>query len=158
MQAGMKDFIPKPIHIEELQEKIIYWGKWISEKKQTESNRSELLNISTIEDVLPIQDASGKGLYKNLFQLYLKKSIPMIEKIENAFREKNSIALRDLSHTLKGMSLNLGAQKLAQVLQWIEKYSETELESPTMQEKILSMREIHKETCEEIQFRYPSVI
>ena len=55
-----------------------------------------------------------------MFQLFRKNSSATLASLRQAIESQNPEAVKQISHKLKGMSSNLGAQKLANLLKQFE--------------------------------------
>lgn len=119
LEAGMNDFLPKPIHIDDLVAKIAKWTK-----------RSAGLGISdSIPDsLLKIQAMSDGNLLKDLFQLFLEHAPKYFRDLQNALNKKDlSLAFRS-AHSLKSSAATLGFSEISQLCHLIEELTE----SPTV--------------------------
>ncbi len=123
LQAGMDDYISKPLRLEEL----------ISVLKQIKPNlpsgenqEDEVISTSRILDVRVIKslrDMAGVNADKILTQIidnYLEDAPPLLQQIREAVVNADSEALRIAAHTLRASSANLGAIVFSQLCKELE--------------------------------------
>jgi PAS domain S-box-containing protein len=117
--AGMNDFIAKPINPKHIIDAII---KWIKPGKRDVPNtipEKELLSNIEIPNLKDINTQEGLSRVNNNAKLYQKillnfydSNTNIIEQIKQAYKTNNEeLALR-LVHTIKGVSGNIGANNL----------------------------------------------
>ncbi len=120
LQAGMNDYISKPVQIEVIQQMLEKWGKTqthVSAANPTTPN-SQILN----RDAMIMSLAETKPeLVKKMTQIYLQQEGPRrLEEIKQAIAEGNAKGLRYSAHTLKGGSATLGVVGVAEVCKQLE--------------------------------------
>ncbi len=135
LEAGMDDYVSKPVTIGELKEALAR----ATEKRppshlfenedpnQTGSYRLEAptLNIATVKEAIGIDD--DEAIY-DLIDLFIEDSRRLITQIEWALNKDNLENASRHAHTLKGSSASIGAVKLAQIaahLEDVKKHLET---------------------------------
>jgi len=119
LEAGMNDYISKPILIEEVQRAIIKWGKEIRAEKESRKMRfsKSFLDMEVISGLKEIGDAK---FLKDMVKLYIDQSVDLINKIKEHSAKSNFNELYLDTHSLKGSSLNLGAKDIAELCKQIE--------------------------------------
>jgi len=76
--------------------------------------------------------------YHSLIRIYLEDSPKLIQQLQAALHNKDSVALVGPSHTLKSSSANLGAVKLSKIAMAIEKGARAgDLELPAQEAQAL---------------------
>ncbi len=116
LEAGMKDFIQKPISQDSLGECLLRWGK----AKQKNNGKSEHVHfsiideskISFLQDVTSNEDAS---FMIELLDVYISELPKTIGLISNAIAGENSKDLLFNAHKLKGSSLTLGMDVISDI-------------------------------------------
>jgi polar amino acid transport system substrate-binding protein len=130
LEAGMDDYISKPIYAEKL---IPILAKWIpapeadhvdnvvegAEKIMTTKEDQE----TSVFDIALLEKRFGADKSKKLFELFVSTSDELMEKLHEAVRQKNSQMLRAQAHQLKGSSLTIGARQMAKLCADIEELS-----------------------------------
>ena len=115
LDAGMDDYMSKPIRIEDLQTVITKWGKKIYDEKdqlisELKSKRAPtyLIDENKISFLQDIQTEEDLNFYIELLDVYISDLPVMIGNIKTAVAEKNSKLLQLNAHKLKGSSMTLG--------------------------------------------------
>ena len=130
LDAGMSDFVAKPVTKEALIRVVDSWmleGHHHSSEEEKVKSEYSLPNFEEIESVdvtmigrLEQLDKDGKnGLVKKLIEMYFDLTPKTIAEIKTAAITPGP-HLRKLAHTLKSSSANLGARRMAMLLQKIE--------------------------------------
>jgi signal transduction histidine kinase/CheY-like chemotaxis protein len=129
--AGMNDFISKPISAEELNAIILKWtqGEGSLKSQVTRVSPETILDMQRIQELQELSEsvkssplATRENFMGHLMDIYQKQSPDMIQRIKTfAGQEEYDAASRE-AHTLKGMCLNLGASLMAESCQKIENH------------------------------------
>jgi HPt (histidine-containing phosphotransfer) domain-containing protein len=122
IDAGMDDYISKPIRIEEIENVINRWGYNISSTEKIRSDKSKdvILDLEKIESLRKI-GREDKGFLLELIGMFLEQAPYYIAQIQEHTNESRFDKLEVVAHTLKGTSANIGARKLMQICEQIEK-------------------------------------
>ncbi|MGO9876847.1 MAG: response regulator [Acidimicrobiia bacterium] len=119
LEAGMDDYITKPIRIETIDETLSRWITAIArpnEQPDIETARA----ADTVIDaerftVLRELDAGDGELLSMLVNEYLNDGTQLLATLREALAEGDPHILERTAHTLKGSSANLGAVRLAEI-------------------------------------------
>ena len=122
LEAGMDDYISKPIRLTEIQDALVRWGRKIhTEKLQSLASHSNKKRESVMDkDMINNLKDMGADIFVELIQLYLEEAPNQIAEIRQLFASGNAKAMGEAAHSLKGSSLNLGANDLANICKQIE--------------------------------------
>jgi HPt (histidine-containing phosphotransfer) domain-containing protein len=123
LDAGMHDYMSKPIRIEEIQEKIIHWFESrprLSSAAITAGIAAELLEPQTIEMLRDLKKSESDGILGELVDIFRNQTPGLIDEIVSALEVRDALTLERAAHTLKGSSLNLGARGMADICQRVE--------------------------------------
>ncbi len=127
LEVGMNDYISKPISMEELQQKIAQWASpFLSMPAPESQNPQPSGDLILNEEVLTTLKAEDPFLLAELIDIFLEQLEGFLATLD---RESLVAAPGDLAravHRLKGSSLNLGAQGLANMSQTIEDAVDTQ--------------------------------
>ena len=130
-QAGMIDFISKPIDPEELFRTLLRWVRPTltdalqeSDIKKIQSNYQEIESLPKIDGLdiaLGLKRVMGKtSLYLNLLRHYASNQEFLPELIYAALEENDLETAERLAHTAKNVSGNIGASELEKLAGEIE--------------------------------------
>ncbi len=123
LQAGMNDQVNKPINPEEL---MMVIAKYIKNNSQTSTHAGELDLKSANADNLPWPKMPGivsveglarvggnRELYKKLLLQFAHSNTDTPDKLKNALAKGDINEASRLLHTVKGVTANIGANRLA---------------------------------------------
>ncbi|WP_372392116.1 ATP-binding protein [Xanthomonas sp. NCPPB 3582] len=132
LAAGMDDYLSKPVAREQLDACL---QRWLPRQPLLPGSTSgatpadpESASAGAQARALPILDSSViDELYEvagadtiTILQLFLDDAPGIIEQLEAAAANRDSMQLRDLAHTLKSSSANVGAQAVSNAARRIE--------------------------------------
>ena len=133
LSAGMDDYITKPINIERLSQML---KKWTLDKQLMEENimsdtdysaileqvnDRELLNSETFLQLKNIMEDA----FESLAVSYLDDSMNLIQDIHDAIVNSDVEVFTRAAHTLKSSSLNMGAEQLGALAEYLEAQGKT---------------------------------
>ncbi len=125
LQAGMDDYISKPVRVSELQSALQRWGPLKARKSDTAFvTRSKsiaadnLLDQGAIAELRNMPPANGLSMLQELVDLFLESAPHRIEQIHQSINDGPMLAFH--AHALKSMGLNLGVKRLVQLSQQLE--------------------------------------
>ncbi|MGK5092540.1 response regulator [Deltaproteobacteria bacterium TL4] len=121
IQAGMDDYISKPIEEKELLSVLERWGKQIAvpASGQEETQENEVLDDKMISKMKP-------ALRSQLIQIFLELTPVSMEQIKHYAKNKDPHHMGQEAHSFKGSSLAIGANQLATLCGVLQKKGETE--------------------------------
>jgi two-component system sensor histidine kinase/response regulator len=125
LEAGMSDYVTKPIRPRELGEAIARWtspGKRINRDRRVEkrTDPTEVFDRAGLLDRL----SGDEEMLQELMETFLDDIPRQIGTLEEAIEKGNALDARLHAHTLKGTSANFGAQTLQAAAYWVEKAAE----------------------------------
>jgi PAS domain S-box-containing protein len=117
-EAGMNDFLAKPIIEEMLKEMLHKWLHMEEEqpKQQQEDSERAYINIAHLRELA----ADDTEFLQNILTVASRDMKRLVTDIENAVQTEDDKKLNMSAHTLKGIALNLGAAQLAGYAQSLE--------------------------------------
>jgi PAS domain S-box-containing protein len=120
INAGMDDYISKPVLIDEVQKIIIKWAEFAKTRK-TSSRQNIKTSLMLDSDIIyGLKELDDSNHFKEVVNLYLEVAPILITEIKRSFSEKDFESLKRAAFNLKRASLNLGANRLAEVCVKVE--------------------------------------
>ncbi|MFA6540754.1 MAG: PAS domain S-box protein [Bacteroidota bacterium] len=126
LEAGMDDYLSKPIKQQELYDTI---SKWVVQKIEMSvhpAGRTADPSLQSIVDgdrIQELRDLGDEELFKELLQAYVEDADATIEEINTALRANDPVQVSEYAHKLKGSSSNVGAKKVQYVCLAIEQHA-----------------------------------
>ncbi|WP_342358590.1 PAS-domain containing protein [Terrarubrum flagellatum] len=122
LAAGMDDYLAKPVPLDKLRATIDRWleraGAGDQAKMNDAADKSEAaLDRSVLADLFGDDDAT----IARLIGTFVETTRASLSDIDHAFGDGNSSTIAEIAHRMKGSARMVGAQKLAQVAESIEK-------------------------------------
>lgn len=135
LQAGMNDFLSKPILLTSLAECLMHYGRTHQPEKmaqlpsastpmpplRTSENRAQpLLERDMIDSIRAMAGAEADILLAELMTNYQEDATRCLQQLHQAIDQQNPDQIRAHAHALRSMSLNLGALSLGNLCQELE--------------------------------------
>jgi CheY-like chemotaxis protein len=126
LNAGMDDYIAKPIHPKKLADMI---EKWLNEPEGT--HEAEIVHESLPRDHIFDKNSflerllGDEDLAKEIIKGFIEDSLCQIGIIKEAFDNKDTDAIYRQAHSLKGAAANMSAMALKELMYQIEIAGET---------------------------------
>lgn len=122
INAGMNDYLLKPVKPKDLYDTI---EKWLLKKEnprikkntaQLSCNEENIIDLSILTNSL----SDNKKLIKNILDDFIEYLPGKILDLKKAFNKSNASSVRRKAHTIKGSSANVGAVYLRKIAHQIE--------------------------------------
>lgn len=128
LEAGMDDYISKPIIIKELEEKINDWGKKkLGELELTEYHPSCLHQLDVPNHIISLERLDLLRTLQphhpallDLFGFFFSQCQELLKMLHHELVEGNMDGMRKNAHSLKGACLNYGALQIAELCGLLE--------------------------------------
>jgi two-component system sensor histidine kinase/response regulator len=125
LEAGMSDYISKPIEEKQLLEVL---GRWLTAAPEAEPIVAAATIAEGLPEILPglmvgdgLRRASGNsGLYKRLLAEFRRELNDTLPRLQSYVDDCATVQATDLLHTLKGSSATLGARRIADIAASLE--------------------------------------
>lgn len=166
IDAGMRDFVSKPINPKEVVKAIINWcikpttpAKPGSKDGSVMQNKKKVINLSKLS-LIDYQQGierlgNNENAYGSLLIKFANKNKSIIEELLADLKSENLDALQRKLHSLKGVSGNIGATKLHQKCTEIESNFKERI--PDNAEVLISsLQSILQDTLKSIENAYIS--
>jgi signal transduction histidine kinase/HPt (histidine-containing phosphotransfer) domain-containing protein/BarA-like signal transduction histidine kinase len=125
LQAGMNDYITKPVRIAELQEALERWGPTRKRKFETSflirspvPSRDLVLDEGILAELSEMPPSEGVSIVRELVDLFLESAPQRIGQISGSLGDATKLAFH--AHALKSMGLNLGAKRVVELSRQLE--------------------------------------
>ena len=116
LEAGMDDFISKPVQLKELQTVL---DRSLGINPGSEDNRTQTPLLVTAQ----IDQLRGNGQnddFREIISMYIDQTDEQLSTVKNALNEKNFESITNKAHQIKGSSANLGARQLSDLCSRLE--------------------------------------
>jgi CheY-like chemotaxis protein/HPt (histidine-containing phosphotransfer) domain-containing protein len=118
LEAGMDDYIPKPVKPEEMEAVL---QRWIPEQEFLEPPAPETgsaeatLDARALAGLRELQQEGEPNFVEELVQLFLKDVPPQLAILREVVEGDDADSVERIAHTLKGSSGNMGAKRMAEI-------------------------------------------
>lgn len=123
IDAGMDDYISKPILVEEVQRVLEQWGPTAFTEKAAIRAPTPIVPIIDLSIIAGLREMSEKdepSFLSELIDLFVELSPQLVNEIKQSAQQADAVNMTQAAHKLKGSSFNLGARHLADICQQIE--------------------------------------
>ncbi len=122
LNAGMDDYVTKPIRVEELVQALIRVVGGTGESLPLSSAPIDAKVLQSFRDMV---GENGSSIVAEMIDCYLEDAPELLSAISQAVAQGDAIGLRRAAHTLKSSSTTLGATILSQLCKELEVTSRT---------------------------------
>jgi len=130
LQAGMNDYISKPVALEDLEAALERWvskGKSIIQpepKKVPQSVQAEpassVLDPAVTERLRDLATATAPSVLTEIYEAFLGSTVDYLAAMRQAAQAGDADGLRNAAHALKGASANVGGRTMAEISRQLE--------------------------------------
>jgi two-component system, sensor histidine kinase and response regulator len=128
LDAGMDDYVSKPVKVEELDAVLERWLLQGEEKVEPDTsalgNRPVVpdgsVDHSVLKSLRELQEEGEPDVLKELIELFLEDLPPQFKALQEAEEREDAQSVERTAHTLKGSSSNLGAVRMAAICAELE--------------------------------------
>lgn len=137
LAAGMNDYITKPMKLEDLKAAIDRWADLRPRKVTGDTDTAPTTTAVFNMEILRTATADDLELTSDLVAVYFDDAEKTLPLLASACDARSLTEVKKLSHRLRGSSATMGLDRVAKVLEKIERKSETgavEAFTPLMEE------------------------
>ncbi|MDH7488301.1 MAG: PAS domain S-box protein [Anaerolineae bacterium] len=122
LEAGMDDYIPKPLQVEQLMEII----ERLAGGPKEEPQEAALQQVVGAEVAFRLDSAlervgGDEDLLREIAEMFLSESQTLLAQMRQAIAQSDAALLKRTGHTLKGLARNFGADDAAQAALDVER-------------------------------------
>lgn len=163
LEAGMDDYIPKPMRIDELPDMIAKWGNKILARKgnlveqlQRSKLNTKIVDETKIPFLADLQTEEDLGFFAELIDIYLSETPKTIEKLFAAIQAKNINDASFSAHKIKGSSMSLGIEPMTELSNQIEEMAKQNLfdEALTTTHEIRNLFQMSVKELQQLKRKY----
>jgi PAS domain S-box-containing protein len=117
IEAGMDDYLAKPIGPRALREMLNYWLPEPFRPTQLQlASHAKILNLDRISEIFD----GDLSLYQSILEVFITETGPLLTRIGIAITAKDHACIKKLSHELVGSASNVGADQLNELARKME--------------------------------------
>ena len=126
LEAGMSDYISKPILVEEIVEKLQRWGKGDRHGKAGVTTTAHPVSDTTLLDqnvigrLKELNEKVEQGFFNEVVNMFLNQAPALINEMIIYCNDQRYDKMGQAAHKLKGSALNIGAKAMAELCREIE--------------------------------------
>ncbi|MBL8930539.1 MAG: PAS domain S-box protein [Kineosporiaceae bacterium] len=130
LDAGMDDYLTKPIRVQDLAEVLERWVGGDPDAVREAARQPARQPAEPSAVAARLEELTGDGspeeveLVRRIARSFLDRAPAMIEDLDRALAERDDDLGHRMAHSLKGAAANLGAARVAEVCQLIEDLAE----------------------------------
>jgi len=136
LEAGMDDYVAKPIRTEELFAALGRWIGWENEQGETVAAEGGALappaagstdpaddgiDISILRDILELSEDGGPELLRELIGIFFEEAPARLDHLRGGTVDHDPARVARAAHAMKGGASNIGAARLAAFCAQLEK-------------------------------------
>ena len=126
LEAGMDDYIAKPVRTGELREVLQRWVSVEEEPDGENSNGSAILDPSVLENLKDLDEDGEQSLIGELAGIFLEDAGSHLDTLRKAIDEGDANSVKEASHALKGSSGSIGAYRVQEACVSLQEAAESE--------------------------------
>ena len=126
LEAGMNDYLSKPVQKGEFERVLARWAERPSEDPPSDENNmmsprdAKVLDPEVIESLRELGGEDDPDLFGELVELFLEDTPNRIQELGRALTGNDASGLEQAAHALKSSAANLGATQLSRIFKEIE--------------------------------------
>ncbi len=127
LEAGMDDYISKPIRPADLMRVLGRWGASVADKPQERPDQAikgtakeQAVDLAVLDEFSKFAGAGNRGLVIELLNIFLADAPKRIATLESALADRDGKTIKQAAHALKGSCLTLGAGRMKEICEALE--------------------------------------
>lgn len=118
--AGMDDYISKPIRLEDLIQSLTRVAQELKNWEENKASTSAPIDTKVLQSFREMVNNNTETVVAEMIDCYLEDAPKLIQAIATAIAQGDTTTLRRAAHTLKSSSATLGAKNLARICKELE--------------------------------------
>ncbi|MCG3173433.1 MAG: Sensor histidine kinase RcsC [Myxococcota bacterium] len=118
--AGMNDFIDKPADMRKLRNMFDKWGATLRPRPVSGVSNAEPVNVKAMQGISALPEMETNDMIRGVYEAFLNHLPTKFAQIRDSLERGNLPQLRQVAHSLKGASAQLGCAPLSEVSARIE--------------------------------------
>lgn len=151
LEAGMNDYLTKPIDTKKLSMTL---EKWIAQASRMDSptqTETPILSIEVIESIQSLQEPGKPDFLTQLISIYSETSNESMKQLKKAISINDMKALSSVAHSLKSSSANMGAQNMATLCFEFEAMGKKDVSQMPSEEKLKALENEYAKVIQELE-------
>lgn len=152
INAGMDDYLSKPILLKDIKDIILKWSLEIIEKQESDKMQDKnvlIIDPKAIDNIRELDDEEDYSVVNIMIDMFFEDTPSHMNNIKKAMSENNFDDLAFFAHGLKGICLNLGAKPLGDLCLTLELSGRTK-DNSAFNETLSKLDNTYQKTCEEL--------
>jgi CheY-like chemotaxis protein/HPt (histidine-containing phosphotransfer) domain-containing protein len=145
LEAGMDDYISKPVYLEELQAALERAGQWLKTKRREKMTSTPDLTEIPILDQAAFDKILKYAMSNDLISAYIEEANALVGSLQQAVARADAPTIRARAHALKGSSSYIGAQRVRALSHEMEQAGKTGLLTHTP-DLLAQLLDAHQQT------------
>ena len=159
-EAGMNDFVAKPIELREITSKL---KKWLPKEKickgtvaapEAEGDMAPILGFEGLDSASAIKALGSATLYNRIVEEYFRFGAEKYDSIRKAYETEDYSDYTIRVHALKSSSRQIGAMDLGNLAEELEKAGKAN-DTETIRKKTDHMLEVYGKLLDDLSVYYP---
>ena len=130
LEAGMDDYVPKPVKPEELEAVLVRWVTQDAQREGAESDTTlaalevdsnsstapdSSLDRSVLAGLRELQEEGDPNIIAELGEIFLEDVPPQLEALRDAIKGGDASSVERVAHALKGSCASMGALRIVAI-------------------------------------------
>ena len=150
LSAGMNDYIPKPVSLQNLAQTL---DKWIKKKPDGKIKKEQSASPVPVfkKELLAERLMGDENILKEILDIFIEESGMQIESLKGHIEKKDLEKIKMQAHTIKGASANIGGEVLRRTAFEMEEaadkgdFAEIASLMPELEEQYIALRKVLEE-------------
>jgi CheY-like chemotaxis protein len=163
LASGMDDYLSKPFTMAQLRDMILKWhhvegvDAVIADNSSTASvdegddsasiGEDDLLDPNILDGIRALQSPHSPNLLEQLIEIYRSTAPAMLQNLATSIQGENYDEIRELAHSLKSSSGNIGARKIFELSARLEEMGRDK-EIDGASEILVEIEQMYPKVCE----------